>query len=540
VTDARQVPWVSLTARSAFAAANASATPLAPDDLSPGPAGEIGDHTGTGLGAPQAPADPAQPVELPVAEPAAPNEPAKSGRSEHLRRRLVISDCLALCLSWIVLGMVIGSPTTPLVVRASFGALAVITTLIAMQLLGLYRSRICMRRTQEFERIALAALAGAAIFDVVQKDSKVNGLLVVCALCSVVTLSIFRWNYRRWLLNCRAQGKYLRRVVLIGANHDAAELWRTLRCEPSLGYEVTAVVGGGTNNPPIRDLPMAREMSSIPELARSTNANGILVVPNAISTDQLRAAIEYAIANALHVQVWPGLEGVGTRRLRMTPLSGEAFLYVEPLVVRRWQSAVKRTVDIVGSGFALVITAPVLLFAAISVKIDDHGPVLHKQERVGKDGKPFMVYKLRSMAHRAGPDALDPDELNERDGPLFKSSNDPRVTRVGRYIRGSSIDELPQLWNVLMGSMSLVGPRPALATETAKFDQRLLRRLTMKPGLTGLWQIEARDNPAFNAYRRLDLFYVDNWTLRLDLSILVSTPPIVIGRAVRSVRERSA
>ncbi len=537
MTDARPAPWVSLTSGSAFASKATPAPPIS-ENLTQSSTGVIKDSSSSGIGVQPGARPTGPPIEKPHGNPVNQDQPPTP--NDRLRRRLFFTDCLALCFSWVALGMLIKGFAPSLLLRASLGALAAVITLLAMYLLGLYRSRICMRRTQELGRIVLAVLAGAVSVDIVRGPHGFNVALVTCALSAVVTLSILRWNYRRWLQNCRSNRMYLRKVVLIGATHDAFELWRTLRCEPSLGYEVTAVVGVGPNSPPIRDLPIARDMSSIPELARLTQANGILVVPNAISTGQLRTAVDYAITNGLHVQVWSGLEGVGTRRLRMTPLSGEAFFYVEPLVVRRWQSAVKRGVDIVGSVFTLLLAAPLMVLTAISVKLEDRGPVFHKQERVGKDGKLFVVYKFRSMVQHSGSEAFDADSLNERDGPLFKSSNDPRVTRVGRYIRGSSIDELPQLWNVLVGSMSLVGPRPALALETAQFDEQLLRRLTVKPGLTGLWQIEARDNPAFNAYRRLDLFYVDNWSLALDLSILVSTPPIVINRAVRSIRLRRA
>ena len=175
-----------------------------------------------------------------------------------------------------------------------------------------------------------------------------------------------------------------------------------------------------------------------------------------------------------------------------------------------------------GSFAALAVSAPLLAAAACLIKLDDHGPVFHRQKRIGLDGRAFVIYKLRTMTVKHEMTSLNLADLNERvDGPLFKSTRDPRVTRIGRYLRASSIDELPQLWNVLSGSMSLVGPRPALPEETAQFDADLLRRLTVRPGLTGLWQIEARDNPSFNAYRRLDLHYVDNWSLLLDLNILL-------------------
>ena len=144
-----------------------------------------------------------------------------------------------------------------------------------------------------------------------------------------------------------------------------------------------------------------------------------------------------------------------------------------------------------------------------------------------------MVYKLRSMAHDTDI-GIDLAVMNERtDGPLFKATHDPRVTRVGAVLRALSIDEIPQFFNVLNGTMSLVGPRPAIPKEVAQFDPEMLRRHNVKPGITGLWQLEARDNPSFHAYRRLDLFYVDNWSIGLDLFILLATVPMVIARAMK-------
>jgi lipopolysaccharide/colanic/teichoic acid biosynthesis glycosyltransferase len=178
----------------------------------------------------------------------------------------------------------------------------------------------------------------------------------------------------------------------------------------------------------------------------------------------------------------------------------------------------------------------VLAVAAILIKARDRGPVFFRQTRIGRDGEPFTVLKLRTMCADAEARLEEVKALNERSGPLFKMEHDPRVTPVGRILRATSIDELPQLFNVLSGRMSLVGPRPALPDEVATFDAELLGRLQVRPGITGLWQVEARDNPSFDSYRRLDLFYVENWSLLLDIVVLIDTVPAVIERAVTVLR----
>jgi exopolysaccharide biosynthesis polyprenyl glycosylphosphotransferase len=338
----------------------------------------------------------------------------------------------------------------------------------------------------------------------------------------------------------RGLGRYLRRVVVVGTNDDAFGLVNMLSIEPELGYEVTSVVGDGDVATFGDGLLSSPSLDDLPELARQSGSEGVLIVANALSGAEMHGAIAAATRAGLQVHVWLGT-GVDSGRLQPVRLSGELFIDVQPHVVHQWQLVAKRFVDIVGSVIGLTLAAPVLGCAAALVKLGDSGPALYHQERIGQDGRPFTVYKIRSMTSSDAVVPFDRTALNERsDGPLFKSSRDPRVTPIGHYLRASGIDELPQLWNVLMGSMSLVGPRPALPEETAQFDQELLRRLTVRPGLTGLWQADARNNQSFNAYRRLDLRYIDSWSLALDLRILASTIPLVLSRALRMVRQRQS
>ncbi len=205
----------------------------------------------------------------------------------------------------------------------------------------------------------------------------------------------------------------------------------------------------------------------------------------------------------------------------------------------RWQLAVKRALDIVVCTVLLLVGLPVMAFAALAIKVHDGGPVFFCQTRVGRKGRPFTILKLRTMVPDADKHLHRLADANVRTGPLFKMAADPRVTPVGRLLRSSSIDELPQLLNVIRGTMSLVGPRPALPTEVAQFDEQLMGRLDVKPGLTGLWQVEARDDPAFERYQKLDLYYVANWTIRLDLAIMLSTVRPVLHRLYRSARREA-
>jgi len=190
----------------------------------------------------------------------------------------------------------------------------------------------------------------------------------------------------------------------------------------------------------------------------------------------------------------------------------------------------KRALDLVGASIALVLSAPVMLLAALAIKIETHGPVLYRSTRVGRGGKPFTFYKLRSMVNGADRHRHHLSHLNECDGPVFKISRDPRVTVVGRFLRTTSLDELPQLWNVLRGDMSLVGPRPPIPDEVSHYQPWQMRRLDVRPGLTCLWQISGRSRIGFEEWMRLDLEYIQRRSFRLDFRILLRTIPAVISR----------
>ena len=473
------------------------------------------------------------PLASPQVEPDTLKEPRNARRKgSGLRSRLLAVDVAAVAGTWLLLGTTSMPETTP---GRRWGAAlgAAIVTLVLMHLLGLYRSRLCVQRSHETVRIVLAVSAGALTLELLRgdRDRSVVAAIGAAAVC-VLALITVRWLYGQWLRAQRARGRYLRGLVMVGTNEDAAAVCTMLASEPELGYEVRGIIGNLPSGSDWADLPSSRAIDQLPDIAEQTDASGVLLVANALSAAQVHSAIDVASANGLHVQVWPGFRGLGTRRVRRLPMSGETFLYVEPGGHPAWQFAAKRVVDVVAAAMGLLVGSPLLLLAWAAIRTQGGGPALYRQVRIGLDQRPFVVYKLRTMTPDAEHD-IDLATINERtDGPLFKAAHDPRVTRVGAILRALSIDEIPQLFNVLSGTMSLVGPRPALANEVAEFDSGLLRRHDVKPGITGLWQLEAWDNPSFHAYRRLDLFYVDNWSIGMDLFILVATVPMVLARSM--------
>lgn len=192
-------------------------------------------------------------------------------------------------------------------------------------------------------------------------------------------------------------------------------------------------------------------------------------------------------------------------------------------------AVVKRLIDVVGAVVGLVLLTPLALVLAVLIMLDSPGSALFRQERLGKDGQAFQMLKFRTMVREAPGLLVDLRTKNEADGPLFKISRDPRVTRIGRALRRTSLDEVPQLWNVLKGEMSLVGPRPALPAEVAGWTPELYQRLRVKPGLTGMWQVNGRSSVSFDEYARLDLYYVNHWSIATDLAILAKTLPAVLS-----------
>jgi exopolysaccharide biosynthesis polyprenyl glycosylphosphotransferase len=231
----------------------------------------------------------------------------------------------------------------------------------------------------------------------------------------------------------------------------------------------------------------------------------------------------------VEVRFTANLPTVLSSRLAPQTIGGVMTLSVNVLQLTTFQAAAKRACDVLVSALGLLLLAPLLVAVALAVKLTSRGPVIFRQERIGLRGRPFTVLKFRTMV--AGADQLLDGlrEHNEADGPLFKLRHDPRVTRVGQVLRHYSIDELPQLVNVLKGEMSLVGPRPPLASEVALYEEWQLDRLEVRPGITGLWQVSGRSELSFEDYVRLDLFYVENWSVAYDLFILSKTIPLLVS-----------
>ena len=471
-----------------------------------------------------------------------PSIPGGARGSRRLRALLVGSDSVGTFAAWILAFAVNGAGTATLRSARPLETSALITagTLLLLSQFEMYRSRVCVVRTVEMARLAQVTVVPVLLLALLSKTASWSPPPRVDLLggtYSFLFVAAMRSGYGSWLKTSRARGLYCRSVSILGANDDASALVKLLTDHPELGYRVAAVLGAPSDwVTPRAPIGFPSANADLPSAVRRTGAAGVMIAANAVDSKDLDDVVRQLTAAGLHVQISTGMSRIGQQRIRVNPLSGQLLFYVEARRLSSRQLILKRALDLSVACVLMLITAPVLLAAALAIKLDDRGPIFYRQERVGRNGTTFQVIKLRTMVPDACIQLASLSNLNERRGPLFKLNEDPRVTRVGRFLRGSSVDELPQLFNVLRGEMSLVGPRPALLAEDAQFDENLRERSSVLPGITGLWQVEARDNPSFDAYRRLDLFYVDNWTVVMDIMILFATCGVVLRRAVGSLR----
>lgn len=396
------------------------------------------------------------------------------------------------------------------------------------------QSRILGAGPDEYKRVAAASLwlfGIVAIVSYVLRLDTARGYVGVALPAGLFGLLLSRWLIRQHLNVNRQQGHSMSRLLLLGGPNAVAHLARSLRTVKHAGYLPVAVY-----IPNSIDLPAVEPDSGLPVVGNSPNANSIVAAIQACEAD----AVAVSAGVQLHPQTlrhlgWelasrniglimaPALTDIAGPRIHTQQVAGLPLIHVTTPTLEGGQRVAKRLFDIVVAAFLLVVSFPIMAMVALLIGINDGRPILFKQNRVGIQGAPFTMLKFRSMRADAEELLESLKEQSDGSGLLFKMKNDPRVTVVGRFLRKFSLDELPQLFNVLNGSMSLVGPRPPLPSEVEAYEQDVRRRLLVKPGLTGLWQVSGRSNLSWQDSVRLDLYYVENWSLAGDLLILMKT-----------------
>jgi exopolysaccharide biosynthesis polyprenyl glycosylphosphotransferase len=399
--------------------------------------------------------------------------------------------------------------------------------LLCCQSQNLYRTPRTRSRLDESLAV-VKAVGGATLllmaFLYLSGFKSVSRLVVLFSgMQNVATLVGWRLWKRQIVDHRVANGIGTTNVLIVGAGRTGQELAKYLERHKQLGY----IVKGFLDPQPNGDPRVLGTIEDLPQVALAHFADEVFIAPPSERELVERVAMQ-ARSQRLNVKVVPELyDGLGWNA--PVVYVGEIpvlELHREPIPALGL--FFKRAIDIVGSALALVFFSPLLAFLAIAIKLGSPGPVFYRSERVGKKGRKFVCYKFRSMVEDA--DALKEElrQQNERNGPFFKMEDDPRVTRLGKILRKYSLDEFPQFWNVLQGEMSLVGPRPHPLDDVEKYDLEHLRRLDVKPGLTGLWQVTARQDPSFETNMALDLEYIENWNLWLDVKILCRTVPAVV------------
>jgi exopolysaccharide biosynthesis polyprenyl glycosylphosphotransferase len=358
--------------------------------------------------------------------------------------------------------------------------------------------------------------------------------LVVFSVPFAVILSLVaRFFSRKSLHHLQRKGRSVRHIVIAGSFAAAQQLTERIQREPYGGMSVVGVCLPSAELPrQVMDgIPVLGRLDEVAEVVNGLGCDAVAVTSDDATRYNYLRALAWSLEGAgVELLVDPGLVEVAGPRMHIRPLMGFPLLHVEEPHFTGWRRLVKRISDIVLTSIGLIVIAPVMLAIAAVIKLQDGGPVIFRQQRVGRGGESFTMLKFRSMVPDAEDRKLQLVPYNEGNGGLFKMRDDPRITRFGGFLRDFSLDELPQLFNVLAGSMSLVGPRPHLASELALMPSEASRRSLVTPGLTGLWQVSGRSNLQGDDAIRLDLRYVENWSLTLDLVILWRTISAVLAK----------
>ena len=469
------------------------------------------------------------------------------------QRRLIVSDFLVL--TWAVFGAQIawfGFGNAQVAMRDdvritdfSYWAFSVLLIVLWMGALSWSDSRsirVLGSGSNEYLRVVDASVRLFGVIAIVAFLTRVDvarGFLLISLPVGIAVLLWTRWLWRQWLIMKRKTGDFSARVLLVGSEESVAQIARELIRTPSAGYHV---VGACTPTGKVADLvpgttiPMMGSVNAVERAMELTGADTVAVTStDELPPDKVKQISWNLQAGRQHLVLAPSIVDIAGPRLHTRPVAGLPLIHIETPRFSKGQLFLKRSVDVTASAVGVLLLSPVLAFLAMSIRLSSEGPVLFRQVRIGRGGREFTMLKFRSMVTNAEELLANLQRQRAEQGidsgneVLFKMKNDPRVTQIGRIMRKYSLDELPQLFNVIGGSMSLVGPRPPLPAEVAQYATHVHRRFLVKPGITGLWQVSGRSTLSWEETVRLDLSYVENWTLVGDIAILARTAKAAIA-----------
>ncbi|MEO9326995.1 sugar transferase [Gordonia aurantiaca] len=414
------------------------------------------------------------------------------------------------------------------------------TWLLALRAFQTFDRRIVGSGSQEYSRVVSACLTvfgGLAMVDLLFRLNIARGFIAIALPVGTAGLILSRWLWRQHLQRQRMRSENLERVLVVGSTSSAVPMIERLLNKPDLGYRVVGLClpNRAGQRESVRvgvdEVPVFGTFDDVCTSVIDSGATTVAVTSaEALGHDAMQTLSWDLEGLNVDMMVSPGVTDVAGPRVMVRPVAGLPLLHIDKPRYEGANRFRKALVDRLGAAMLLVLLAPVFAVVAVAIKLDSQGPVFYRGTRMGLNNSPFGMWKFRSMVQNA--DALKENlrPLNEGAGVLFKMRDDPRVTRVGAFLRRYSLDELPQLLNVLGGSMSLVGPRPPLPDEVALYDGHVARRMLVKPGMTGLWQVSGRSDLSWEESVRLDLTYVENWSMMQDLMILWRTVKAVFAK----------
>ncbi len=458
-------------------------------------------------------------------------EASVAGVMGPFRTRLIVSDVVAIALA-ILIGLLVSSRQSAWNIDP---LLAIYGTPVGIGLLwmsflflrGSYDQRVIGLGTDEIRRIVSATLwtfaVVAGVSYLVRADISRAYAYISLPLGMIVIVAV-RFAWRSWLYRARGRGAFLVRTLVIGSDSSRAALAQKLDQDAYVGYQVVGQMG----LPGHEAASLRSWLDTLDGLLAGCNASAVAIDPgDEAPHDAVRQLAWRLEGRGIDLLISPGLLDVAGPRLSVRPAAGLPLLHLDEAALSRPQRFAKRSLDVIGSAVMIIVLSPVLLGCAIAVKTTSPGAVIFRQKRIGRAGEPFTMLKFRSMRMGADDEREGLRRQHALDDPMFKLADDPRVTVAGRFLRRWSLDELPQLFNVLGGSMSLVGPRPHPLDDVDRYGLEAFRRLALKPGITGLWQVQGRSDLNWAEALRLDLNYIEHWSLASDL--------VLLGRTLRAV-----
>lgn len=410
---------------------------------------------------------------------------------------------------------------------------------VAFQIARVYRLRRSTGFVEEIGRILLGSTLAVFFLIFVFYMSRPpgyagysRGMFILLWINTPLIIGASRLLLRIGVDMLRRRGRLLEQLVVVGGGMHGKMIMQQVVTQPNLGYRLVGFMDDGhfARGAHFGRIKVLGAVAHLADVVQAHGVESVIIALPATEHRHIADVMEQCKAQGVGFHLIPDLFEIQLNTVDIDSIGGIPIIGLKDGGIVGWDFFVKRLLDTVISIAVFIVGSPVLLLISLAIKLESRGPILYAAERVGQEGKPFRMYKFRSMREDAESLRSELAGQNQADGPLFKMANDPRRTRVGAWLRRLSLDELPQFWNILRGDMSLVGPRAPLAEEVAQYEEWQKKRLTVKPGLTGLWQVNGRSNVPFEEMVMMDFYYIDNWSIGLDINLIIRTIPAVLRR----------